>query len=344
MSEESEHAEEGELVIPLAPNTLPENLPINIIGLDAELETPLREIVDTMLLLNGRTFNLAGLDGLTFATDYQQALLDLDRGYDTKFKLTPSNNYGVGVAMSPLVLRDSSLKSHIVVNAQAFLGMLSDKRSDMAINLVAHECAHVELNHLYDAAFPGVLLRQKANTLDHFRRECVLACWGEFGACWLSAPIGPTEVGTYESPFLEALKETRSRANTAIREYRTNSDLGSVLNVVCDLYHNLLKYSAYHLGNLHGLGLDWRTVPTTALPLQDHWFLPFFERLDGACKSLAADHGNWAGSSPFDALGDIAQDLVADGGLHFGRHEDDRISLDIPFTIETMPVPPHLWR
>lgn len=66
--------------------------------------------------------------------------------------------------------------------------------------------------------------------------------------------------------------------------------------------------------------------------------------LDSACKVIAADLGNWTNSTPFDVLRDIAEDLVADGGMHFGRHEDDRISLDIPMTIETTPVPPHLWR
>lgn len=327
----------------LQSNTLPQHLNISLIGVGIELETSLQEMLHELLLYCGQIFNLTGLDGLTFATDYQQALLDLDRGYDTQFRLTPSNGYGVGVAMSPSVLRDGRLKSHIVVSAQAFLGALSHKRRATATNIVAHECAHVELNHLYDAVFPGVLLRSKANALDHFRLECMLTSWGEFGACWRSAPIGPTEFFEYEPPFLQALKETRDNANTAIREYRTHCDVGRVLDEVCRLYHDLMKYSAYHLGNLHGHGLDWRAVPTTADPLQDHWFFPFFERLDTACKTLAADYGNWADSQPFDALGDIAQDLIAIGGLNFGRHEDDRISVDIPFTVETMPVPPHLW-
>jgi hypothetical protein len=127
-------------------------------------------------------------------------------------------------------------------------------------------------------------------------------------------------------------------------EYRTHGDIQTVLSEVCGLYHNLLKYSAYHLGNLHGHGVDWRNVPTTADPLKDHWFLPFFERLDEACKVIATDLGNWTNSAPFDALRKIAEDLVADGGIYLKRHEDDRISLDIPWSIETMPVPPHLWR
>jgi hypothetical protein len=172
----------------------------------------------------------------------------------------------------------------------------------------------------------------------------MLACWNEFGACWRSASFGPCIELSYEAAFLSALEGTRSAANSAIMEYRTHADIRTVIGEVCGLYGNLLKYAAYHLGNLHGLGIDWRTVPTTTAPLLDHWFVPFFERLDRACKENASNLGNWADSRIFDELRDLAEDLVANGGMYFGRHEDDRISVDIPMTIDTMAVPPHLWR
>jgi hypothetical protein len=324
--------------------SVPKNLEIIMIGIPAELEKEVQEFLGSLLDTVGQKMDLTGLDGVTFASDYHQALLDLNRGYDTDYKLTPSNGHGIGIAMSPSVIRDDKLKTHIVISAQTFLSMIADKRGNIAVNTVAHECAHVELNHLYDEAFPGTLLRTKLNVLDHFRTDCMLACWNEFGACWRSATFGPTEQLFYEAAFLAALEETRPAANAAIMEYRSHHDIGIVMHKVCDLYGNLLKYSAYHLGNLQGHGIDWRSVPTTADALQGHWFILFFERLDRACKAIAAELGNWTNSALFDALRDIAEDLVADGGMHFGRHEDDRISLDIPMTIETMPVPPHLWR
>ena len=324
-------------------DSLPKDLEIKMVGLAQELEPTVQRLLGRILDTVSQKLNLVGLDGITFANDYHQALLDLDRGYITDYKLTPSNDHGIGVAMSPSVMRDNKLKTHIVISAKAFFSMLEDEQENMIINTIAHECAHVELNHLYDEAFPGTLLRTKANVLDHFRTECMLACWNEFGACWRSAQLGPTGQLYYESAFLPALEETRPAANAAIMEYRTHGDIGIVVNKVCGLYHNLLKYSAYHLGNLHGHGVDWRTVPSTTDPLKEHWFLPFFERLDLACKATAANLGNWPNSAPFDALRDIAEDIVADSGMHFERHEDDRISLDIPMSIETMPVPPHLW-
>lgn len=325
-------------------NPTSNNFEIKVTGISIELETDTQDLLNYLVDTISQKIDLTGLDGITFASDHHQALLDLDRGYDTDHKLTPSNGHGVGIAMSPCVIRDNKLKSHIVIDAEMFFALIKNKRSDMAINTVAHECAHVELNHLYEAAFPGTILRTKVNVLDHFRTDCMLACWNEFGACWRSASFGPSSQLSYEAAFLSALEETRSAANSAIMEYRSHANITIVMNKVCGLYGNLLKYSAYHLGNLHGHGIDWHTVPTTADALKDHWFLPFFERLDRACKAIAADLGNWTSSAPFDALRDIAEDLVADGGMYFERHDGDRISLDIPRTIETMPVPPHLWR
>lgn len=325
-------------------NSLPANLPVNMVGISPEVEESVRELFGSILELVSQKIDLNGLDGITFASDYHQALLDLDRGYETNYKLSPSNDHGIGIAMSPSVIRDNKLKTHIVISSGAFFGLLNEKRGHEIINTVAHECAHVELTHLYDAAFPGTLLRKKQNVLDAFRTDCMLGCWDEFAACWRSATFGPLSPLAYENAFLPALKDTRSAANAAIMDYRTHADIVIVMNEVCSLYGKLLKYSAYHLGNLYGHGIDWRTIPRTADALQDHWFLPFFERLDRACKAIAVDFGKWTSSAPFDVLRDLAEDVVADGGMYFQRHEDDQINLDIPFTIETMPVPPHLWR
>lgn len=314
-----------------------ETVGIVTIGLQEDVAEEVREFLHSMLKTAGAKMNLATLDGVTFAADFHQALLDLDRGYKTNFELTPTDDHGVGIAMSPCVLRGGELRTHIVLSANSIFSMLKAKRGDLVINTVAHECAHVELNQLYDAAFPGYLLRAQENFLDGFRTQCMLACWNEFGACWRSAEFGPSELLAYESGFLPALEQNRDAANAAIIEYRTDADIPKVLHKVTRLYSDLLKYSAYHLGNLHGLGVDWRTVPSTANPLTNHWFLPYFERLDEACKAIAADFGIWSNSEPFDELRQLAEDLVADGGIYFQQRDDGGLSVDIPLSIETIP-------
>lgn len=315
--------------------TVPDEIEIKVVGLPADLAGEMEETLRLLLDVIGSRIDLSGLDGVTFASDYHQALLDLNRGYATDFKLTPSDDHGVGVAMSPSVIRGNQLKTHIVLNAKTLLTMVLEKRHDLFRNTIAHECAHVELNRLFDIAFPGFLLRIKVDSLEHFRIETMLACWNEFGACWRSASIGPSGLLAYEDAFLPALEQTRTRANAAIMAYRVDNDAGTVLSKVLGLYSGLLKYSAYHLGNLHGLGVDWRTVPSTAEPLQDHWFLPYFERLDSTCKAIAANLGNWSGSDLFDALRDLAEEVVGDGGVFFTREADGRVRFDIVWQLVT---------
>jgi hypothetical protein len=70
-----------------------------------------------------RDFDLSSLDGITAAFDYEEALLVLDRGYDTSFRLEPSKGNTVGIAMTPSVMRSGSLKSHIVLNASYVLAL-----------------------------------------------------------------------------------------------------------------------------------------------------------------------------------------------------------------------------
>ena len=55
------------------------------------------------------------------AYDYEQALLELDRGYPASIQLTPSKDRVIGVAMSPGVLRDGLYKRHLVFHARYVL-------------------------------------------------------------------------------------------------------------------------------------------------------------------------------------------------------------------------------
>ncbi|WP_298125232.1 hypothetical protein [Brevundimonas sp.] len=75
------------------------------------------DLVASYVRAISRRINLASLDGITIAGDYAQALLELDRGYETSHTLTPSEGLAIGVAMTPSVIRDGVVKSHLVLNA-----------------------------------------------------------------------------------------------------------------------------------------------------------------------------------------------------------------------------------
>jgi hypothetical protein len=98
------------------------------------------------------------------------------------------------------------------------------------------------------------------------------------------------------------------------------------------VYGDLLKFASYHLGNMAGLDLTLDDVPKTKAALEGHWFEPYFDKLKQACADIAADYGKWTDRCTFEALGDLADDIVADGGLIISGHRDDGgFHVDIPF-------------
>jgi hypothetical protein len=96
-------------------STAPDPVPFNLIGFATEEQArALANMTATFVKYIGTKMNLEGLDGITIAYDYNKALVDLDRGYETSFVLTPSTEFVQGVAMSPAVIRDEKIKTHIV--------------------------------------------------------------------------------------------------------------------------------------------------------------------------------------------------------------------------------------
>jgi hypothetical protein len=337
--------DEQELIEPGAgqqrPTTAPDSFAVCARAFDDESRAKqLASLVGECVRELSRQFDLSQLDGVTVAYDYAQALLDLDRGYETDFQLTPSDTHVVGVAMTPSVMRDDSLKSHVVLNAAYFAALedINHEHFGFALHTIAHECAHVEITHRFDAAFPGFLLRQShADARIGYRWQIILACWDEYAATMLSAGFGTEPTEGYEDTFLTVLREAKSQAIECIKAFRIHGRIDQLLGEVYVVYGDLMKFAAYLLGNLRGLGRSLSDLPRTAEALAGHWFTPYFIRLDDALKDIAKDYGKWADKGVFEAIGDLADGLLAQGGVHYMSRSDGPPYINIPFTAETMP-------
>lgn len=332
---------EGQSAVELPP-TAPENFCISLRCFGTEEHArQFGNLVAMWVRELSRHIDLSNLDGITIAGDYNQALLDLDRGYETKHKLTPSDEFAFGVAMTPAVIRDGKLKSHMLFNAAVLLPLEDENHEgfELALHTLAHECAHVEVTQRFDTAFPNVLLRSKAPNLhEHAREEIIKACWDEFAVTWICAPFGEDPTAGYEETFIHVLNETRPKANRLIKAYRVHGNVEQIMVEIYGTYGVLMKFSCYHLGNMFGRGLSVDDLPNTKAVLEGHWFKPHFERLDAVCKSIAEDYGKWSDRSKFEALGDLADEIVREGGLSVSDFRSDGgFHVHVPFTLETMP-------
>ncbi|TWO71452.1 hypothetical protein FN976_11085 [Caenimonas sedimenti] len=322
------------------PSTFPDGLRVQVQGFDDQQAADgLGEQLTALFVQMGRYFDIQRLDGVTIAIDYEEALRSLDRGCATR-ELAPSRGRTVGVAMTPSVLRDGVLKSHVFVDAAVFFGMLKEDRYERAMQLLAHECAHVEVNAHYDRCFPDTLLRTKyMNAQQGARSEVILASWDEYAACALSAKRGENPEADYRETFLNDLADARERGNECIKAYRLHSQVGQIVREIREIYGGLMKHAAYYLGNAAGFGKSWRDDPAVAEALTEHWFLPFFERLETALAALYAELGVWPNHDGFEVIGDIGEDLMCEGGMYFYDSPDHpgEVGVQLPLTPDTVP-------
>jgi len=56
-----------------------------------------------------------------------------------------------------------------------------------------------------------------------------------------------------------------------------------------------------------------------------------------ACRAVVDNYGNWPDRTVFEAIGDIADEVVGSGGLSLRYSALGQLHVDIPFTPETMP-------
>jgi hypothetical protein len=324
------------------PTTAPDSFNICARAFDSEERAQqLGSLIGSCIRELSRHFDLSRLDGVTVAYDYAQALLDLDRGYETTYKLTASETHVIGIAMTPSVIRDGILKSHVVLNA-AYVSMLEDLKHEhfgAAVHTIAHECAHVEITHKFDAAFPDFLLRTKhADARIGYRWQIILACWDEYAATLFSAGFGTEPTEGYEDTFMKSLNDMRREVNEHIKAYRIHANIDQVLGEVYVRYGELMKFASYHLGNLRGTGRQQSDMPRTVEALTGHWFAPYLSRLELSLQAICDQYGRWTDKSTFEAVGDLADELLAQGGIHFRNRPDGRLYIDIPFKAETMPT------
>jgi len=307
---------------------------------DTETATQLATLVGEIVRTLGRYIELQTLDGVTVAFDYDQALLELDRGYESSHQLQASKSHVIGVAMTPSVIREGELKSHIFVRAPVLLPLLDNADEEgirTAIHVLAHECGHVEVTKQFDRCFPNVILKRQLTLLDTFRWATIFAVWDEYAVTWISATFGADQTDGYNQTLLADLQTLDDRNNELIRAYRIHGNVDQILAEIYRSCGNLLKFGGYCIGNLRGKEIHWRERDDLTAVLVGHWFEPFFQRLSEVCSGLADSYGKWTDMDTFLSISEILDELVCRAGLNVTLQSDGSAYVDIPFAIQTMP-------
>jgi len=323
--------------------TLPVNTPLTFKGaMEGDDERSIKTFSDTLgshLGAISTHIDLTRLDGVTVATDYANAVANIDRGVLTSVDSTRPTDDGiaVGVAMTIAVLRDATVKSHIVLSHALVRPIMKPEEPGpygMAVQALAHECAHVEVQHRFDSAFPNLTLRPAPSTWDAFDiekwRYAIQLTFDEYAASRRSASFGVNPLSGYVEALLNTLDRTATGSMQILRAWVIDRDFTQVLHGMLKLYGDLFVRSAYVLGTMDGLEMEVDDAPMSLRDRLERLGLEAcFVELHGICQSLMAEYGHWPDTSAFESIGNLLEDVLASKGVSVTVRPDGALWVDV---------------
>lgn len=329
----------------LPPTTVPQDTRIAVQGFtNVEAAQQLSAAVADAISTLGSFMDLSTLDGVTVAVEYDDALTSLDRGMNGLRPLTRSNREEMqGVAMSPAVLREGGVLTHLVFDAGMLVSLIVDGAADedrwMSIGIIAHECAHVQITAEKERAIPEARL---GSAIEDYERAIMFQlaeiCWDEYAACRISATFAKDQNNSHADTLKSCVSGARARSNDAIKAYRVHGDLNRLVGEAGAELCQPMKAAAYLLGGMDGEGADWSFFPDVRSALQDGEFADLVDELWTELRRLWETRSDWRPTlQVFKRLENLAREVFQSGGIHFRTASDGSCSIQVPFTTETMP-------
>ena len=330
--------------IELPETTVPAGLGASVQGFTSEEGA--RELGSVVLGLIhhlGRLIDLSTLDGVTIAIDYDAALAGLDRGLDGLRPLSRSNSEEMqGVAMSPAVMRDGQVKTHLVFNAAMIAALAVEDAPEeavqLAIGIIAHECAHVQITAQKEVAIPDARFGAR---IEGYERAVLFqlaeVCWDEYAACRISAPFAKRQNERHAETVAGLVAVARDRSNAAIRSYRRHADLNRLVGEAGPALCEPMKAVAYLLGGMDGAKETWADWGAARQVVEAGGYGDVVDELHQALRTLWDTQGRW--DPTFDTFGPllaIGKRVFEAGGIYFKSGPDGSARINVPFRLDTI--------
>ncbi|WP_267395562.1 MULTISPECIES: hypothetical protein [unclassified Sphingomonas] len=324
----------------LPQTTMPPSTTVQVVGFDNEEgANALGEAVLAVVSLAGSFIDLSSLDGVTVAIDYDGALAELDRGLPGLRPLTRSNTEEMqGVAMSPAVMRDGEVRTHIVLNAQMVAPSVAEQYGcdstdkPMSVGIIAHECAHVQITAEKERLVPDARFGNVIEGYEHavmFQIAEVL--WDEYAACRLSGMFARQQNEAHASTVMATVVVARDRSDDAIRRYRTHGNVDLLIVEAGPPLCAPVKAAAYLLGGMDADGLDWSNFKAVRNALEQAGYADLIDNLYAELRRLWQTRSEWSPTlDVFSGLEAIAHEVFASGGLFFSTNEAGGCWVDVP--------------
>jgi hypothetical protein len=274
------------------------------------------------------------IDGITFAQDYPAALRDLDRGFGNVRPLTTTDEEGVvGIAMSPLVLRNGVVKAHIVMRGDLGLAMIGEDEywRSISYQMLVHELAEVSCTEIFDTALPGILLKPLTNYFDAYRFECLNFAWSSYFSARMSASLA-RDSGKILSDVTIAALDRAGRDIPDLRyAYRFDGDVPKLLNGTLKHIKVILSHAARLIGHFDSLSTSpFDEEGALKAALERRGLRQWFDTYQADLRKLWDRLGRWESFDEFLALGGHAERILWQFGMVLWQSEDGVCHLEVP--------------
>jgi hypothetical protein len=279
------------------------------------------------------------LDGFTFAADYNQALLDLDRGFGATKPLTPtSEEFATGAAMAPTILRDGVLKNRVVMSAWFGRALIGENKEDqlLAIHTIFHELSHVACYQIFDETLPGTALKPISDPYEAPMFQQTHTCWDEYYASYTSAFFDPSLLDGYRDTLIEGMKRADARIREAKDAFWAERDLDAFFEVLLSSIGSMVKFAGYLLGHADGIEAspfddEGRLAETLSAcgTLEDSDLTSAFNDLHQTLRVLYERTGEWASIEEFFALNRSVEEMALHYGVVLSHGPDGGVWLNI---------------
>jgi hypothetical protein len=202
--------------------------------LDFISEFPAQEVANEIGLVVSELKEVVSLDrlaGFTFAHDYERALAELDRGFEASVPLTTiSPEFGRGLFLTPLVVRDGHAKFQVVARAEMAYGLIDEVKPNQEFYCygLIRALGNVGYSGLLEASSPGSLLGRFGDNVDGGRFNAVDNALMCYFSCRMAAPVHPTIISDHIKLLTDTAKISDEKIRGVIESHWQSPDFEAV--------------------------------------------------------------------------------------------------------------------
>ena len=204
-------------------------------------------------------FDLDRLDGITFATPFQQAIEELERGFNIDTMAEAAPDYIAQGAATVVVLREGILKVRIILNAEYGLSLIGNNRRDaeVALHLVVAGITQACTVAQVERSIPGFLIKPVAAN-DHAGGLYCAVCKAlrAYRYAQMSAGFGADELigEEFATYLINAFSYSKTAIEKAKMDHLVQGNYPALYEAALGSAADMLISTARLIGHYHGLG------------------------------------------------------------------------------------------